>query len=284
MFRNLTVIAFAAGLLAACGGLELNNAQMAKPSGDAFSKALYGEYVTLSKNEYGEGDYEDSDVFALRAIAAAVGKPTEPEAVAARKQGAGAAKALTAGRGRLVKALGNGSKTRLPADAARAQAMYECWAQEQEENTQQDHIDQCRIDFFIALARIESAPAAAPKPAPAKPVAKLSPLTFIVYFGFNSTALDDKAMSVIGTAANVIKSSKPQVVSVVGHTDRAGASNYNSTLAEKRSDAVSAALTKAGVSGRLLTLGSLGENAPSVATADGVKNSENRRVEITVRY
>ncbi|MEK9647022.1 MAG: OmpA family protein [Alphaproteobacteria bacterium] len=115
-------------------------------------------------------------------------------------------------------------------------------------------------------------------------MAELLPLTFIVYFGFNSTALDDKAMSVIGTTANVIKSSKQQVVSVVGHTDRAGASNLNSTLAEKRSDAVPTALTKADVSGRLLTLGSLGENAPSVATADGVKNSENRRVEITVRY
>ena len=282
MFKNLTIITFSAGLLAACGGMELNNAQMATPSGDAFSKALHGEYVTLSKNEYGEGDYEDSDVFAMRAIAAAGGKPTEPEAVASRKQGGGAAKALGAARDRLVKASSNGSKSSLPADSARAQAMYECWAQEQEENLQQDHIDQCRIDFFIALAKIEAAPAA--KPAPAKPMAKLSPLTFIVYFGFNSTALDDKAMSVIGTAANVIKSSKPQVVSVVGHTDRAGANDYNSTLAEKRSDAVSAALAKAGVSGRLMTLGSLGENAPSVSTADGVKNAENRRVEITVRY
>lgn len=279
-FKKLAIVVATAALVGACGGLELQNAQTVAPKGDAFSKALYGEYIALSKAEYGEGDYEDSDVFAMRAVAAAEGKPPAPEEVKSRHQSARGAKALGAGRDRLVKALAGGSAARMPAESAKAQAMYECWAQELEENLQQDHIDSCRIGFFIALAKLEAAPAPkamAPKPA-------LSPLTFLVYFGFNSAALDAKANSVVGTASNVIKETKPKVVSVIGHTDKAGATSYNAMLAEKRANAVAAALTKTGVSGRLMTIGSLGENAPAVETADGAKESGNRRVEITVRY
>lgn len=139
---------------------------------------------------------------------------------------------------RLVKALaGSGAKAK-PAIAARAQAMYECWTQEQEENNQQDHIDRCRVQFFIALAQIEKKAAAKP----AKKKGKLSPLTFLVYFCFNSSSLDARANSVLGTASDVIKETKPKVVSVTGHTDRSGAGTYNAKLAEKRANAVAAAL------------------------------------------
>lgn len=280
-FRKISIVIAATALLGACGGMELGKAQKTSPSGDAFSKALYKEYIALSKSEYNEGDYEDSDVFASRAIAAANNSPMAPEDADARPQPKRPGKLLVSARKRLVAALIGGAGTSKPADAARAQAMYECWAQEQEENTQQDHIDRCRIQFFIALAKLEKKAPAKAKP---KPKAKLSPLTFIVYFGFNSTTLDGAANSVLGTAASVIKESKPKVVSVTGHTDRSGSGAYNSALAEKRANAVAAALRKLGISGRLMTIGSLGENANAVSTKDGMKESGNRRVEVTVRY
>jgi len=280
-FTKIAMVIGATALLGACGGLELGKAQHTSATGDAFSKALYKEYIALSKDEYGEGDYEDSDVFAMRAIAAAGGKPTAPEAPNARPQPAKPGKLIAKAHPRLVKALaGSGAKAK-PAMAARAQAMYECWTQEQEENNQQDHIDRCRVQFFIALAQIEKKAAA--KPAP-KPKAKLSPLTFLVYFGFNSATLDGRANSVLGTAADVIRDTKPKVVSVTGHTDRSGSGTYNAILAEKRANAVAAALGKLGVSGRLMTIGSLGENANAVDTKDGMKESGNRRVEVTVSY
>jgi OOP family OmpA-OmpF porin len=83
-FKQISIVIAATALLGACGGLELGTAQKTAPTGDAFSKALYKEYIVLSKAEYNEGDYEDSDVFAMRAIAAAGGKPTAPEAANAR--------------------------------------------------------------------------------------------------------------------------------------------------------------------------------------------------------
>jgi hypothetical protein len=64
----------ATALLGACGGLGLGTAQHTAPTGDALTKALYKEYIALSKGEYSEGDYEDSDVFAMRAITAASGQ------------------------------------------------------------------------------------------------------------------------------------------------------------------------------------------------------------------
>ena len=281
--RKLAIAIAIAGLVGACGGMRLQDAETASPTGDAFSKALYGEYIALSKAEYGEGDYEDSDVFADRAIAAAAGTPRIPEAVGDRKQTPAAAKALEAARSRLIVAFGQGARADNPAASAKAQAMYECWAQEQEENFQTDHIDACRIAFFTALAEIETKPMARPAPAPA-PMAKMAPETYTVYFAFNSAALDSRANGVVARAAAAAKSGKPSGIAVIGHTDRSGTNNYNSELAEKRANAVADALRGAGVSGRLMTIGSLGENAPAVSTPDGTREAGNRRVVITIRY
>jgi OOP family OmpA-OmpF porin len=282
-FKKLAITVAIAALVGACSGMGLHEAQMAAPKGDAFSKALYAEYIKLSKEEYSEGDYADADLFAERAIAAANGKPTEPEAVNSREQTKAAAGALTAARARLVAAFGKGSRAGKPDASARAQAMYECWAQEQEENFQPDHIDACRIAFFTALALIEE-PAAAAAPAPAAPAAKAAPKTFVVYFGYNGKALDAKANGVLKAAAAAAKQGKPLVVSVIGHTDLSGADRYNSKLSEARANVVAAALEKLGVSDKLLSIGSLGENQPAIKTADGAKEAGNRRVEITIRY
>jgi len=72
----------------------------------------------------------------MRAIAAAGGKPTAPEAANARPQPKKPGKLIAKAHPRLVKALTGHVAKAHPADAARAQAMYECWAREQEENTQ----------------------------------------------------------------------------------------------------------------------------------------------------
>ena len=70
--------------------------------------------------------------------------------------------------------------------AARAQVMFDCWMQEQEENFQTDHIAACRNRFFAALEEVQKAveppapsvlpvqpvkkePMPAPRPAPAAP-------------------------------------------------------------------------------------------------------------------
>ena len=159
----------AIGLLAGCEGTQLGKAQRTEATGSEFTKKLHGEYVGLSKSEYGEGDYRDSDRFGYRAIAAAGGKAFDPQPIDQRRLPQGAVGELTDARASLVKALTSGARQKVPDDAARAQAMFDCWMQEQEENFQPDDIAACRDGFLDAVAQLEEEPkvAAAPEPAPA---------------------------------------------------------------------------------------------------------------------
>ena len=77
-------LGIAALALSACAGMEYDNAKMVAPTGDAFSKALHKGYMAEGASEYKQGDYGSADAYALRANAAAAGKPPAPEAIAAR--------------------------------------------------------------------------------------------------------------------------------------------------------------------------------------------------------
>ena len=66
--QNIVAGAFAGlFLLAGCTGQELHNARLIEPQGSEFNQNLYRGYIGLSEAEYAEGDYSDSDVFAIRA-------------------------------------------------------------------------------------------------------------------------------------------------------------------------------------------------------------------------
>ena len=147
------VLGLAAAGLSACGGMELGKARSVDPKGSAFDVNLYTEYLALSGAEFDEADYKDSDTFAMRAIAAGGGAATTPEEVKARNIPLNAVPDLTAAHDSLVDALGKGAKEKAPMDAARAQAMYECWMQEQEENFQPNDIAACRAGFEAAMAK-----------------------------------------------------------------------------------------------------------------------------------
>ena len=52
----------------------------------------------------------------------------------------------------------------------------------------------------------------------------------------------------------------------------------------KPANAIAVRLGKMGVSGGLMTIGSLGENTNAASTKEVIKESGNRSVEMTVRY
>src|SRR3546814_19712257 len=54
-----TVVALLA--LAGCAGMEYEEAEMSSAPGDAYQRDLHDEYVRLSKSEFDQGDYTDSD-------------------------------------------------------------------------------------------------------------------------------------------------------------------------------------------------------------------------------
>ena len=164
--------------------MEVQKARNLEAGGTDFHKGLYAGYLDLSESEFAEGDYRDSDVFAGRATMAATGSVFGPEDLDARKLPSYAKGSLAEGRRRLLTAFDGGARSKDPAQAARAQTMFDCWMQEQEEDFQPDDIARCRGGFMNALAAIEdavrpmpvaAAPAAAPQPA--EPVAFLAGCT-----------------------------------------------------------------------------------------------------------
>lgn len=278
-----TIIAVAALLLSGCG-LEYGRALDATPSGTAFDNHLYQEYIDLAGAETGEGDHGNSDVFATRAIAAAAGNSGEPEELANRSLPEGTEGDLQVARATLLGAFAKSAKEKIPDQAARAQAMYECWMEEQEENIQPDDIAACRAAFEEALVQIADAlnpprmaVAPEPEPAPLPPV----PGPFVVYFGFDSFDLDDKAMAIIKSASAAAKAAKITGVTVTGHTDLAGNTDYNTGLSRARVIAVGNALfVEGGATRKNIVKKWRGEESPRVSTADGKREALNRRVEI----
>lgn len=121
------------------------------------------------------------------------------------------------------------------------------------------------------------APAPAPEPAPA-PV----PGPFMVFFEFDKAELTADAQQVLTQAAEAFKAGAPVQILVQGHTDRAGSDAYNLKLSERRAAAAKAFLERQGLSSDVLKTEAFGESQPLVETADGVREPQNRRVEIKV--
>ncbi len=320
-FRGVLVGLGLVALLAGCAiiptSVELDKARGLQPTGSAFSKALYSEYVGRAEVESVERDYDNADLFARKAQAAARGALVEPEALADHRLPAGTVDELAAARQRLGVALvANGRKT-VPELAAHVQMLFDCWVEEQEENFQPKDIAACRAEFLDGVAQIEKSlppkPAArpAPKPMPApmpapepipepkpmpmpapmpkpepipepEPALPPEPLSFFILFDFDSTVLDARGRQVVNWAAERVARSAPSRVVVTGNTDRAGTDAYNITLSERRAKVVAAALIKAGVSSDIITASGVGEGVPRVNTPDGQRERENRYARITL--
>ncbi|HWH16856.1 MAG TPA: OmpA family protein, partial [Allosphingosinicella sp.] len=63
--------------------------------------------------------------------------------------------------------------------------------------------------------------------------------------------------------------------------DRSGSASYNVGLSQRRADAVRSYLAGRGVPNGAMATEAFGESRPLVETADGVREPQNRRVEIT---
>ncbi|HEY3916294.1 MAG TPA: OmpA family protein [Stellaceae bacterium] len=123
-------------------------------------------------------------------------------------------------------------------------------------------------------------PVAAP-PAPPPAVAAPAQQMFIVFFEFDKSALTADGKKVVDAAAAAFKSGKSGVA-IAGYTDLAGTQQYNLALSKRRAETVKAALVKDGVPAAAIDEAWHGKENPRVPTANGVREPQNRRVEITM--
>ena len=101
-------------------------------------------------------------------------------------------------------------------------------------------------------------------------------------FGFDSARLTAAHEPLIDAAVADFRDSGSTTISIVGHTDSAGSSEYNRALSQRRAAAVSEALVRRGLSESDLLTAWRGQDDQAIATADGVREPANRRVVISV--
>jgi OOP family OmpA-OmpF porin len=269
-------------LLANCAYVDIDDVRGMEPQGTDFTKALFNEYVTLADEEVAEYHWDAASHYASKAQVAGGGEAILPDDPANFDLPADMMGEFNDARARLLTALDGGGRDVAPADAAHAQAKYDCWIEEQEEGFQPDDIARCKNAFWGSLAVVEAALKPAEEMAMPAEEEPAWPGPYIIYFGFDQDAIVESAMGVISEIAAQIASAGPSKVTVYGHADRAGSDEYNMGLSRRRADNVANALAAAGVSGDLLEIMEFGESQPLVPTDDGVRNPENRRVEITL--
>ena len=119
-------------------------------------------------------------------------------------------------------------------------------------------------------------PVAAPAPPP-----PAAPRVFIVFFDWDRDTITPQGMQVVQQAADAYRSGAPVQIQVTGYTDRSGSPGYNQRLSERRANNVARALAAMGVPKEQMIVGGRGENDNRVPTANGVREPQNRRVEIT---
>jgi outer membrane protein OmpA-like peptidoglycan-associated protein len=136
----------------------------------------------------------------------------------------------------------------------------------------------------VMVAPPAPAPAPAPQAAPPPPApAPAIQRSFLVFFDFDRSNITTEADRVIREAAANAKRGSVSRINVTGHADRAGPDAYNMALSMRRADAVKAVLVREGVPANQIAVVARGEAQPLVPTADGVREPQNRRVEIVLQ-
>ena len=119
-------------------------------------------------------------------------------------------------------------------------------------------------------------PAAAPTPAPVMPIAR----SFLVFFDFDKSVITPEAQKIIEQAATAANTTRTVTIQLTGHTDTVGTVAYNMALSLRRGEAVKAALVKLGIPAAEISVVGKGKSEPLVPTGDGVREPQNRRVQI----
>ena len=120
-----------------------------------------------------------------------------------------------------------------------------------------------------------------PPPAPVAPPAVVEQ-NFIVFFDWDESDVTPAAADTLNQAAMAYRDGARTSVTLAGHADKSGPADYNVGLSQRRADAVRDYMSGQGVPTGVISTEAFGESRPLVETADGVREPQNRRVEINL--
>jgi outer membrane protein OmpA-like peptidoglycan-associated protein len=141
------------------------------------------------------------------------------------------------------------------------------------------------IEDHAGLIGLRYALNAAPPPPPAQPPVVMPPTpgvtrTYLVFFDWDRSDLTGRARQIIADAAKNSTAVAATRIEVNGNADRSGTPQYNMGLSLRRAQTVAAELVRDGVPRAEIDIHAYGDTRPLVPTAPGVREPQNRRVEI----
>jgi len=109
------------------------------------------------------------------------------------------------------------------------------------------------------------------------------PTDYNVYFNFDKSRLTNKGQEIVDAAVAATQSSQTSRIAVLGKADLSGTDPYNMALSHRRADRVQAAMVAGGVPANRIDVTWDGDRNPPVPTAAGVRDAQNRVVEVAIR-
>lgn len=131
---------------------------------------------------------------------------------------------------------------------------------------------------FAVAAGLAGATLAAPQEQQAAPPS--GPTIYRIFFDWGKAAVSQDSAATLDDVAALLMQRGSGPVSLVGHSDRSGPAGANRQSALHRAEAVRDYLVRRGVAATLLRVSSRGEDMPLIPTADGVREPQNRRVDV----
>ncbi len=128
---------------------------------------------------------------------------------------------------------------------------------------------------------VEVAPPPPPPLPPPPPTVTCNTGPYIVFFDWDKSNLTSEAAGILDNAVSQYTNCGNARVMLAGHADRSGSIVYNANLSQRRNETVGAYLQSKGVSAGVIGSEAFGESVNRVKTADGERELQNRRVEIT---
>jgi peptidoglycan-associated lipoprotein len=127
------------------------------------------------------------------------------------------------------------------------------------------------------VATVDLAAQAAAAAAAARPSQR------VVYFDFDSFVIKDEYKPLLEGHAKALAALRTKKVTIEGHTDERGGSEYNLALGQKRAEAVAKSLALLGVPDSQVEAVSFGKERPADAGHDEAAWAKNRRAELKDR-
>lgn len=271
-----------------------------------FNAALQREYGALGEEALAESDHQHADLYIRKGFAAGNGLETMPEDPRTWWLPRRAVAELYEWHGKLLQVLPPNRGAR-PAAAARAQAMYDCWVEEEHEDVwmrdfsakfrmadnlyQPGDIARCKNAFFCAMYEMGVAVPIQcvtaqdinfrfdlPRRIPGSR-ADLWPGGVEPQTGVSAPA----GGAMLDALIAGMRANPNSAVQLKGHTDTVGGVGYNQALSERRAVLIRGELMRAGVNPARITYRGVGKTELAVPTPDQTRNVRNRRVSYMLR-